>query len=810
MTTDAGGMPDSSVFERWLSNLERRDPRLFAELSAKLQKRTEGLSLESTAPAVDVTLETIVREGRPALLVKDHRITGLDTAIDEASEEIMARLREFAPKIEPLIPLVGRIDVANHRRGLPYVGTGWMIDKNVVATNRHVAQLIAREEEGTFVFQPGTLGEKLQVAVNFRREHGSSVTDAAPVTRVIWMETDEEKADFALLEIGRRTDGTHQDHIELAEADLDPDAGVVVVGYPARAPEHIIPDQAWMDSIYGGTYDVKRVAPGLMGRPSRGWSTHDATTLGGNSGSVVLDMHTGRAVALHFAGLYMIENYCVPASTLRQYLRHREATVVVDTRNPQQPQALQQNVTINTGEVAVTIPLTIKISLGQPIISGDAQPAQPPPKSEPPKSESHTVLDAARALARDLQGGGVLAVRHGYVIENNQLSDTACLVIAADPSKIDQVRARAPKEFAGFPVDVRNASLRDQAGEESFDVEEEATGTKQIAYNDDDRTSSGFSFDWVDEEVDALIHVGPERSWSVLSDFLGRTEKELVSSIYEFHAAHIADALERELGDGTTLTLVMAPQSRDGGHTGPGDFVRAERFEKWENKFGAEAFERIFVPTGKGGLVATSYHIKVTVRDRDSFWLSSGNWKRASQPKIASADLNTPSVTNKAGNREWHVVMRNRTLADRFRNHILADYQRCIELDGTKEAVEEQVMVDVPIAALEAVELEAAPKQVFDPLPVRRRVKVKPLLTPDKKGAVYAEAVLKLIRSAKKQLLFQNQYITVSPESGGFFSKLVDALVERSNEIRTCGSSCAAAATDSSTTWPSSNAAAWT
>lgn len=789
MTTDGTGMPDSSVFARWLRNLEGRDPKLFAELTARLEKRRQRLSFESVGPRVDVTLETIVREGRPALLVQGHRITGIDTAVDDASQEILARLREAAPKIEPLVPLVGRIDVANHRRGFPYVGTGWMIDRNVVATNRHVAQLIAREEAGTFVFQPGRLGEKLQVSIDFRREQGSSVTDAAPVTRVIWMEPDEDKADFALLEIGRRTDGTQQDFIKLAETDAGPDAEIVVIGYPARAPEDIIPDQAWMDSIYGGTYDVKRVAPGLMGNPSRGWSTHDATTLGGNSGSVVLDMHTGRAVALHFAGLYMIENYCVPASTLRQYLDNREATVVVDTRKPEETKPVQQTVAAGGGEVTITIPLTIKVSLGQPVAGGidvtvpqpSLQPLpKPDPQPQPRPAGSQGVVEAARALGRELQGGGVLAVRHGYLIRNNQLSDVACLVVAADPSRIEDVRARAPKEYAGFPVDVRNASLRDQAGE-SLDIAEEAP--MQISYNDDDRTGSGFSFDWVDEQVDALIHVGPERSWTVLSDFLGRTETELVSSIYEFHAAHIADALERELGDGTTLTLVMAPQSRDGGHVSDGDFVRAERFEKWESKFGEEAFERIFVPTGRAGLVAKSYHIKVTVRDGETFWLSSGNWKRASQPKIAPENLNKPSITGKAGNREWHVVMRNRTLAQRFRNHILADYQRSIELEGTKEAVEDQVFVDVPIAALEAVQFEAAPTKVFEPLPVKRRVKVKPLLTPDRKGAVYSEAVLKLIRSAKKQLLFQNQYITVDASSKGLFSDLVDALVDRSREI---------------------------
>ncbi|HET8796215.1 MAG TPA: phospholipase D-like domain-containing protein, partial [Thermoanaerobaculia bacterium] len=373
-------------------------------------------------------------------------------------------------------------------------------------------------------------------------------------------------------------------------------------------------------------------------------------------------------------------------------------------------------------------------------------------------------------------------VRHGYLIEGRGLSDTPCLVVAADPTRIDEVRARAPQQYRGIPVDVRPASLRDQAEGTGLEISEEAAFA--IAYDDENRTGKDFSFDWVDEPMEAILHVGPERSWTVLSEFLRGTKKKLVSSIYEFHAEHIAKAIEKELGEGASLKLVMAPQSRDpkSGTLADGDFKRRPRFEKWADDFGDD-FERVFVPVGNGKLVAKAYHIKVTVRDGKRFWLSSGNWKRASQPNIAKKDLDDPRATGRAGNREWHAVIENKTLASRYENHILADYERSVELGGTPEAVEEEVMVDVPIGALEAIALEAAPKQVFEPLHLNRRIRVKPLLTPDQKGAVYSKAVLELIRSAKKQILFQNQYITVEPSSSGFFSQLVDALVERSRKI---------------------------
>ena len=69
---------------RWLNKLSQRDPRLHAELMAKgrrlvrerraaLPPATEdGITLEAASADVDfddLVLETLVREGRPALMV---------------------------------------------------------------------------------------------------------------------------------------------------------------------------------------------------------------------------------------------------------------------------------------------------------------------------------------------------------------------------------------------------------------------------------------------------------------------------------------------------------------------------------------------------------------------------------------------------------------------------------------------------------------------------------------------------------------------------------------------------------------------
>ena len=47
---------------------------------------------------------------------------------------------------------------------------------------------------------------------------------------------------------------------------------------------------------------------------------HDATTLGGNSGSAVLDLASGKAMALHFGGIQGDRNEAVQAPRMRELL----------------------------------------------------------------------------------------------------------------------------------------------------------------------------------------------------------------------------------------------------------------------------------------------------------------------------------------------------------------------------------------------------------------------------------------------------------------------------------------------------------
>src|SRR5690606_17712295 len=83
---------------------------------------------------------------------------------------------------------------------------------------------------------------------------------------------------------------------------------IAVIGYPARDP--LRNDPAVQDELFERVFQVKRLQPGEIvgGQPTASFgkivqaATHDCSTLGGNSGSAVIDLETGEVLGLHFGG----------------------------------------------------------------------------------------------------------------------------------------------------------------------------------------------------------------------------------------------------------------------------------------------------------------------------------------------------------------------------------------------------------------------------------------------------------------------------------------------------------------------------
>jgi len=158
---------------------------------------------------------------------------------------------------------------------------------------------------------------------------------------------------------------------------------VAAIGYPAY--DSRIPEPDLMKQIYGEVYDKKRLAPGAITEADDQRVLHNCTTLGGNSGSVVVDLDTGEAIGLHFSGSFLRTNYAVRAdrvaerlkSVLGGTLRAKRTTVAHAAHAPQGSAGTASVVSRITftpeqgdGATSLTIPLIVTVSLGSPVTAG--------------------------------------------------------------------------------------------------------------------------------------------------------------------------------------------------------------------------------------------------------------------------------------------------------------------------------------------------------------------------------------------------------------------------------------------------------
>ena len=269
-------------------------------------------------PGVDEREAIIRLFGRPVLFVRRGSFD-VETFEDPESQVWSQRLNESRPLLEAAIPSVGRVELRNSLWG-SWVGTGWVVAPGVLVTNRHVADEFAYSTGGVCEFRRGIEGRRIRASVNFGCEYQEDEDSEHQVEQVLHIE-DADGPDVAFL----RVRGTSSDDdplpppIALSDDPPGPGQRVAVIGYPAADGRRN--DVDLMHRLFRGVYGVKRLAPGEVVTSLEDYFTHDCTTLGGNSGSVVLDLASGRAAGLHFGGLYASENYAVPARLIADRLR---------------------------------------------------------------------------------------------------------------------------------------------------------------------------------------------------------------------------------------------------------------------------------------------------------------------------------------------------------------------------------------------------------------------------------------------------------------------------------------------------------
>jgi endonuclease G, mitochondrial len=220
------------------------------------------------------------------------------------------RLNDRRPDLIPLIRGIGRLDIAGHPTKV-FAGTACVVAPDLLLTNRHVAELfIDGVGDGpSLQFKAG-----MSASIDLKQE--VSTADSIPLT-VTMPALVLDSWDAAILRVGGLPPGIAP--LQLASAALPAidNRLAVVVGFPA-IDEHS--DLVQQITIFRGVFFKKRLMPGRLTGFRRTDSfggavnalAHDCTTLGGNSGSALIDVESGQVVGLHFAGTPLVSNFAVP------------------------------------------------------------------------------------------------------------------------------------------------------------------------------------------------------------------------------------------------------------------------------------------------------------------------------------------------------------------------------------------------------------------------------------------------------------------------------------------------------------------
>lgn len=369
---------------RAVAGIQAGDRKLADELEEVRDKNRGSGGLESMSAGLeglegfegfDSGLETIVlRTGRPVLAIFDGepKLEFRDTD----SEVWRERLTKARDGIAHAINAVGRIELENNPR-FDWVGTGWLIDEDIVVTNRHVAGEFARTGGSGFVFRNGPFGT-MRASIDFLEEIDNPATYTFVIQKVLHIEP-EGGPDLAFVQVKPDPGRKLAAPVLLSSSTGAPQDQVAVIGYPAR--DSRIPEADLMEDIFGNVYNKKRLAPGQLIVGGDGVIQHDCSTLGGNSGSVVLGLQSGEALGLHFSGRFLEANFAVSAALVADRLARVKGSesrglpalppkhAPTARAEPQSPTPGDRNPTATAttpGEITFQVPLTISVRLGAP------------------------------------------------------------------------------------------------------------------------------------------------------------------------------------------------------------------------------------------------------------------------------------------------------------------------------------------------------------------------------------------------------------------------------------------------------------
>ena len=144
----------------------------------------------------------------------------------------------------------------------------------------------------------------------------------------------------------------------------------------------------------------------------------------------------------------------------------------------------------------------------------------------------------------------------------------------------------------------------------------------------------------------AVASIGPESTYNDLRNWIDTAQSELHLHVYQFMSTELTSAVIDAIDRGVDVTLLLEDGILDGASTVDNQRGHAQAVHD------------------AGGLVlwmedpsqiSSPYryiHSKVAVKDTESVWISSGNWKETSAP------------VDQTGNREWSLIVNSVDLAN--------------------------------------------------------------------------------------------------------------------------------------------------
>jgi phosphatidylserine/phosphatidylglycerophosphate/cardiolipin synthase-like enzyme len=430
-----------------------------------------------------------------------------------------------------------------------------------------------------------------------------------------------------------------------------------------------------------------------------------------------------------------------------------------------------------------------------------------------------------------LRKPGVLTVRPGFEITNHQLTGKRAIV-ATVHTKTSELPAGQllPRAINGVPVDVREATPhqrlrandpaaaaltqafgRPQDKEPTWPLEREMP-SGQLLQSPKSKTQQALADFAVRQPVVAkalaahaakpkilyvpapgeplnpvqttttvIAHVSPDAGFTTLTSFLQGTQQSLVIGMYDFTSGPILALFKTVLTGTKTLQMVLDNPPPNATR----DQLDSQTVQELDAALGSRS-KIVRALAGDDSLVSaemfpTSYHIKVMVRDSAALWLSSGNLNNSNQP-----DSSSPPKTE---DRDWHVIIEDRAIANLFEAYLNQDFQSAQAYQIPESPALTEAVADAAAKlAAETTSLQAsapAPKPtatVAAKTFANISVKATPLLTPDTvlsgTEGQYVSNMLKLIASAKKTLYVQLQYIEASAATG-VYPTLLQAIAAR-------------------------------